>query len=61
MVDQKAAQRERREERRATELRENLKRRKVQARARVRLDGNEAAESPNSAGIAADKRKDEAG
>ena len=59
MTDGKAAQRERREERRAAELRENLRRRKAQARARVGQDGDEGMpESPNSAGIAADKRND---
>ena len=57
MTDQRAIQREKREERRAAELRENLRRRKAQARARVSSGPDDAAaQSPNSAGIAADKR-----
>ena len=57
MTDDKAAQRKRQAERRAAELRENLRRRKAQARARVGPEGGEGP-SPNSAGIAADKRKE---
>jgi hypothetical protein len=62
MTDTKALQRGRREARRGAELRENLKRRKAQARARVDSDRDDAdLGSPNSAGIAADKQVQKTG
>ena len=62
MTDTKALQRGRREARRGAELRENLRRRKAQARARVDSDEDDAApKSPNSAEIAADKQSDGTG
>jgi hypothetical protein len=62
MTDGKAVQRERRDERLAAELRENLRRRKAQARARATQGTDQEAEpAPNSAGIAAEKRDDGTG
>ena len=51
----KVTERERREQRLQAALRENLKRRKAQARGRAE-NRDEAAEPHDSAGIAADKK-----
>jgi hypothetical protein len=54
----KAAQKARQERRLAAALRENLKRRKAQAKGRIAIQtaGERAGEPHDSAGIAADKR-----